>query len=140
MRRKPRKLNIALTCLAICLAPRLTSAVVVLPKGSNTPVIGFLVRRDERVVVVRQPLPDGKSQEHRFSPAQIDELIITVSAERLAALDPAKPEVYFEYAEELAEKQRDPEAREAAIRLYAISAGRGDERLRHSALLGLIAL
>src|SRR5206468_9849498 len=66
--------------------------------------------------------------------------IITVSPERLAALDPSKPQDYREYAEELAEKQRDPEARDTAIRLYAIAAARGDDNLRHSALLGLIAL
>src|SRR6266436_3665046 len=138
MHQKLRRPNIALMSLAICFAPQVASAVVVLPKGSNTPVMGYLVRHDERMVIVRQPLADGKSRELRFSLEQIDELIITVSAERLAALDPAKPSAYLEYAEELAEKQRDPEARETAIRLYASCATRGDDRLRHSALVGLI--
>ena len=42
-----------------------------LPKGSNTPVMGYLVRRDERIVVVRQPLPDGKSRE-LLAPGEIE--------------------------------------------------------------------
>jgi hypothetical protein len=102
--------------------------------------MGYLVRQDERTVVVRQPLADGKSREIPFSRSNIDELIITVSPERLTALDPARPEMYREYAEELAEKQRDPEARDMARRLYAIAAARGDGSLRRSALLGLVAL
>jgi hypothetical protein len=140
MHRKHKKPAIALACLALCLFARIASAVVVLPKGASAPVMGYLIRHDERIVVVRQPTADGKSRELRFAPREIDELIITVSPERLETLDPAKPAAYFEYAEELAEKRRDPEARDAAIRLYAICAARGDDRVRHSALLGLIAL
>jgi len=140
MRRKHKKPCIALACFALSLCARVALAVVVLPKGASAPVMGYLLRHDERIVVVRQPLADGKSRELRFSPREIDELIITVSPERLEVLDPARSAAYLEYAEELAEKRRDPEARDAAIRLYAICAARGDDRLRHSALLGLIAL
>ena len=68
------------------------------------------------------------------------ELMITVLPERLAELDPARPQSYLEYAEELAEKRRDPEARDAAMRLFAIAAARGESKVRHSALLGLIEL
>ena len=106
------------------------------PKNSNQPVMGYLVRQDERTVVVRQPLADGKSREVPFSRSNIDELIITVSPERLAALDPARPEMYREYAEELAEKQRDPEARDMARRLYAIAAVRAEGNLRRGASWG----
>ena len=120
--------------------PAAAAAVVVLPKGADKPVMGYLVRQDERSIVIRQVQPGGKSRELSFSKAEIDELIITVSPERLAALNPAYLELYWEYAEELAEKQRDPEARDHAIRLYAIAAARGDGALRNSALLGLVAL
>jgi hypothetical protein len=102
--------------------------------------MGYLVRQDERTIVIRQDLPDGKSRESSFAKKDLDELIITVSPERLAALDRNNLNDYREYAEELAEKQRDPEARDTAIRLYAIVAARGDGNLRHSALLGLISL
>src|SRR5437868_1276664 len=99
---------------------RSANAVVVLPKGSNQPVMGYLMREDERTIVVRQPLPGGKSRESSFPKKELDELIITVSPQRLTELDPKQPGLYYEYAEELAEKQRDPEARDMAIRLYAI--------------------
>jgi hypothetical protein len=143
MRLKPNWWTIAASSFVACLAMMLlrpARAVVVLPKGAKQPIMGYLVRQDERTVVVRQPLADGKSRESTFAKKDLDELIITVSPERLAALDPTKPSSYREYAEELAEKQRDPEARDTAVRLYAITAAKGDDKLRHSALLGLIAL
>jgi hypothetical protein len=129
-----------LATLTTFLWPAVACAVVVLPKGTDKPIMGYLVRQDDRTVVVRQEQQGGKGRELSFNKAEIEELIITVSPERLAALDPAHPELYWEYAEELAEKQRDPEARDAAIRLFAITAARGDGRLRNSALLGLVSL
>ena len=126
--------------LALALFVRTLQAVVVLPKGAKQPIMGYLVRQDDHSIVIRQELPGGKSRESSFLRKDLDELIFTVSPERLAALDPSKPAAYWEYAEELAEKQRDPEARDTAIRLDAIAAARGDDHLRHSALLGLIAL
>jgi hypothetical protein len=138
---RPMSNKVVLVAIAgAWLCAQAAHAVVVLPKGSDRPVMGYLVRQDERTVVVRQPQPGGKSREIPFSKADLDELIITVLPERLAELDPARPQPYREYAEELAEKQRDPEARDMAIRLYAIAAARGDERLRYGALLGLISL
>src|SRR6188472_3650209 len=85
------------------------SAAVVIVKGSNQPVMGYLVRQDERSVVLREVLPGGKTRETSFARGSIDELIITVAPERLAALEPVRLNEYLEYAEELAEKQRDPE-------------------------------
>jgi hypothetical protein len=136
----PRTLKACCLVLLLCGLPTAARGVVVLPKGASEPVMGYLVRQDERTVVVRQDLPGGKSRDVPFSKSDLDELIITVSPERLAELDPSRPRLYREYAEELAEKQRDPEARDAAIRLYAICAARGDDKLRRGSLLGLIAL
>jgi hypothetical protein len=129
--------------LAAALVSALASpadAVVVLKKGTTEPLIGYLVRQDASAVVLREVLADGTSRELTILRTQIDELVLTVSPERLAALDAAQPQQYREYAEELAEKARDPEAREAAIRLYHIAAFQGDEQLRRSALLGLAGL
>src|SRR6478609_9635446 len=124
---------------ALCCATHAAAAVVIL-KGSNQVVMGHLVRQDDHAVTLREVLPGGKSKETTFTRGQIDELILTVSPDRLTGLNPAQPDDYLEYAEELAEKQRDPEARETALRLYAIAASRGDDAVRHSALLGLISL
>src|SRR5438105_517431 len=103
MRQKLESIRVAIGIVATWLLPSLASAVVVLPKGSNKPVMGYLVRQDERTVIIRQESLDGKSRELRFAPTEIDELIITVSPERLTALDPVSPALYFEYAEELSE-------------------------------------
>ena len=144
MRLKPNGHFLTAVCIAASIAAALfgrpVHAVVVLPKGAKQPIMGYLVRQDERTIVIRHDLPDGKSRESSFAKKDLDELIITVSPERLTALDPKNLNDYREYAEELAEKQRDPEARDTAIRLYAIVAARGDGKLRHSALLGLVSL
>ena len=82
-----RRFAVPIAWLAAVLAFAPASrAVVVLPKKSNQPVMGYLVRQDERTVIVRQPLADGKSREIPFSRSDIDELIITVSPERLSRL------------------------------------------------------
>jgi hypothetical protein len=134
-----REMAKCLLLVALLAAPCADAAVVVV-KGSTQPVVGYLVRQDERSVTLREVLPGGKSRESSFARSNIDELIITVSPERLGKLEPVSPADYLEYAEELAEKQRDPEARETALRLYAIAAARGDGSRRYSAMLGLIAL
>ncbi|HEX5106191.1 MAG TPA: hypothetical protein VFV87_20370, partial [Pirellulaceae bacterium] len=82
----------------------------------------------------------GKPRELAITQNEIDELLITVSPKRLAELDPSQPQLYREYAEELAEKHRDPEARDAAIRLYHLAAVLGEGPLRRGSLLGLAAL
>jgi hypothetical protein len=112
---------------------------VVLQKGAKAPVMGYLVSQDASKVVIRLPVGDAQ-REAEIPRSEIDELIITVVPERLAELDPSEPPLYREYAEELAEKRRDPEARDAAIRLYLMAATLGNEKLRKSSLLGLIAL
>jgi hypothetical protein len=128
---------ILLAILAIASPAR---AVVILKKGAKEPLFGHLVRQTDAAVVIRETTDTGAPRETTIPKSEIDELILTVSPERLAALDPAVPQHYREYAEELAEKARDPEAREAAIRLFHIAAYRGDGKLRKSALLGLTGL
>jgi hypothetical protein len=131
---------LALALTAVFATPNVASAIVVLPKGSTRPVMGYVVREDDRAIVVREILPDGKPREQTFQRDQIDELLVTVSPERLAELDPASPQLYREYAEELAEKHRDPEARDMALRLYHMAAVLGDGSLRRGSILGLAAL
>ncbi|HUE69638.1 MAG TPA: hypothetical protein VMP01_02020 [Pirellulaceae bacterium] len=121
-------------------------AVVVYKKGTTQPIAGYLVREDDREVVLRQSRADGRSEDVAIAKEEIEELLHTVDPERLAALDPARPQDYREYADELAEKKLDPEARDAALRLYVIAAYVGQaSRLpgadpAHAPLLGLIAL
>jgi hypothetical protein len=55
-------------------------------------------------------------------------------------LDPKRPGDYRDYAEELAEKRRDPDALDMSLRLYLIAAYLAPERLGRSSLLGMAAL
>jgi hypothetical protein len=139
MRNSVRPLLLALAA-ASCLTPRAAQAVVVLKKGVETPLMGHLVRADQRSIVIRQELPGGKTRDVTIARGDIEELIETVSQQRLSELDPARPAAYLEYAEELAEKRRDPQARDAARRLLTIAAHRGDRALRNSSLLILANL
>src|SRR5882757_3003959 len=99
----PIGLHLAIALVLCCASP--TSAAVVIRKGSNQVVMGRLVRQDDHAITLREVLPGGKSKETTFTRGQIDELILTISPDRLTALNPAQPGEYLEYAEELAEKQ-----------------------------------
>jgi len=130
-------LAVALACLV---PTESASAAVVLLKGNDTPVMGFLMSQDEGSVVVRELLADGGHRDRAFRRGEIEQLILTVSPERLAALDPDDPRGYHNYAEELTEKRQDPEARQAAIRLYQMAAWLDAPHVGHSSLLGMIEL
>src|SRR5688500_3779674 len=117
-----RKLIIALVIGLIALAASPAAAVVVYRRGATEPVVGYLVRESEQEVVLRLSLEAGKSEDVTIRKSDIEELLYTVDAARLSALDPARPQEYREYADELAEKKLDPEARDAAMRLYLIAA------------------
>jgi hypothetical protein len=141
-RRSPR-LRFGLVCAAVIITfawPAPVHAVVVLKKGAKEPLFGHLVSQTDAAIVLRETTAGGAPRETTIPRSEIDELIVTVSPDRLAALDPNEPQLYREYAEELAEKARDPEARETAIRLLHIAAYRGNGKLRKSALLALAGL
>lgn len=128
------------TCLAaILLIGQPALAVVVYKKGSSKPVAGHLVRQNGNEVVIRDESTPGVS-EIVIPRSEIEDLIETVSAERLTALDPSRPQEYREYAEELAEKQLDPESRLMAIRLFQISAWLDPAKTGRGALLGLVSV
>jgi len=121
-------------------ANRFGHAAVVLPKDSGEPVYGYLLKNEAERVVIRENLPGGGTREREFSREEIDELILTVDPARLAQLRPDNPQGYLEYAEDLAEKRRDPEARDTAVRLYLIAAWLAPEQHGRGALLGMTAL
>ena len=114
-------------------------AVVVYKKGASKPVAGHLVRQNGNEVVVREESSSGL-KESVIPRGEIEDLIETVSTERLSALDPSRPQAYREYAEELAEKKLDPEARQMAVRLFQIAAWLDPAKTGHGALLGLVSV
>lgn len=123
----------------LLLPPLPAQAVFVLRKGATEPIVGHLVSENARQVVVR--VENGDSERNSVVPRDdVEELIYTVDRERLAALTPAQPDAYREYAEELAEMKADPEARDTARRLFVIAAQLDRTAQGRSALLGLATL
>lgn len=115
------------------------SAAIAIPRGGE-PVRGFLVRQDAATVVLDVPQADGRLERRTFSRSELDAFLVTVDPERLAALAPDDPKAYRNFAEELAEKKIDPEARAAALRLYLLAAWLDPQQLGRGSLLGMIAL
>jgi hypothetical protein len=115
-------------------------AVTIVLKNSDTPLRGYPVSENESVVVIKILEADGKLVERSIPRAEIDLIHYPVSRERLESLHPDRPKEYRDYAEELAEKRIDPEARETSLRLYVIAAYLDPQKLGRSSLLGMTAL
>jgi hypothetical protein len=129
--------------LAILLAAGIANpahAVIVYLKGDSQPIRGYLVEKSPERVVIMQLLTDGTKQRQEWRTSEIEDLLITLSPERLAALDPAQPQLYRNYAEELVEKRIDPEALDASLRLFLIAAHLDPEHHGRGSLLGMIGL
>ncbi|MBM3999776.1 MAG: hypothetical protein FJ297_09610 [Planctomycetes bacterium] len=138
--RRPTRLWGCAFAIAVFGAPRAAPGVTVLLKGQPQPVHGYLVRADDARVVVRVADAEGNWKERTIERAEIDVLYDAVDAARLADLDPARPKDYRDYAEELAEKRVDPEARDMSLRLFVIAAHLDPEQLGRGALLGMAGL
>ena len=121
-----------------CASP--AAAVIIYVKEQAQPVRGYFVREDDQAVTLLEVLPDGSTAERSIPRSQIDDIIRSVSEQRLSELDPNKPDAYREYAEELAEKRKDPDAQQTSIRLFQIAAILDPERLGRSCLLGMVPL
>lgn len=115
-------------------------AVTVVLRTDSRPIYGYLVEETPTRVVVRVELPDGSSEERVLPREQIQLLYNPVDVRRLEALDPAQPQEYRDFAEELAEKSLDPEARQLSLRLYCLAAHLDPERFGRSAALAMAKL
>ncbi len=133
------RISWAITFLTFFLLTQPAHAVVVYKKGSSKPVAGHLVRQNGNEVVVREENAAGQ-RDIIIPRSEIGDLIETVSAERLESLNPVRPQEYREYAEELAEKKLDPEARLMAVRLFQIAAWLDPAKTGRGALLGLVSV
>lgn len=122
------------------LAVQPVSAVLVFVQGEDQPIRGYLIREDDREIVIQQVKPDRGTAKRTISRSEIEDMIKTVSEERLEALKPSDPDRYREYAEELAEKKKDPNAHVTSLRLFLIAAHLAPDRLGRSCLLGMVAL
>lgn len=114
--------------------------VIVFQKNVDEPIRGFLIEENAVSIEVHEPLPSGDVREHILPRVAIDDIIRAVDPDRLTALKPDTPEGYRSYAEDLAVKTEDPEARAVAIRLYLIAAYLDPSGLGRSCLLGMAGL
>lgn len=131
---------ILMLVLGLPLAAPQASAAIVLLAGGGEPVKGIVVRRDASGLTVRVDGPNGRLVDRLIPLNQVESVIATVSPERLAALSPDRPQDYRNYAEELAEKREDPEARQTARRLFHIAAYLDPDRLGRGSLLAMTLL
>lgn len=130
--------------LSLCLLVVWTTpcfGVIILEKGGGSePIKGFLVSQNEARVVIDELLPSGETRQRVFPRSAIDVMIISVASDRLEALQPDQPQAYRDYADELAEKREDPEARRTAIRLYLLAAYLDPPGQGRSSLLSMAGL
>ncbi len=138
--RRPWKAIVLSAFLATLCAPSPVAAAIMFLKGSDEPLHVLTIREDAGSVVVGLPQPNGTFTERVYEKRNIEDFIRTVDARRLAELSPERPSAYRDYAEELAEKKVDPDARAAALRLYVIAAHLDPKNLGRSSLLGMTAL
>lgn len=137
---QPRTTRCTLLVIVICLTTKPALAVIIFLQGEDEPVRGFLVRENEHALVIKEVKADGETSERTISRSDIEDTIQTVSRERLESLRPGNPDGYREYAEELAEKSKDPDARVTSLRLFLIAAHLAPDRLGRSCLLGMVPL
>jgi hypothetical protein len=92
---------------------------------------GHLVSQDKFQIVIR---PEGQKETAAIRRAEIQNITQDVKPERLKALKPDDPKSYFDYAQELAPKKKDPEARDTALRLLLIAAHLDADKYGYKAL------
>ncbi len=127
-----------LTFALLCFVASPAWAVVLITEV-GTRITGYLVRDDGTAVTIRRKLPDGTEREDTYLKSKVT-VVQTVKAERLQELKPEAPRAYRDYAEELAAKKDDPEARDMAIRLFLIAASLDPDGLGRSCMLAAAPL
>jgi hypothetical protein len=117
------------------LAGGTASAATVLLKNGD--VLHGFIKQETIDQIILETVVNGRPRSQVISRDRIDDVLRHVDPQRLAELSPLDPQQYRLYAEELAGKKLDPEAREAALRLYLISAYLNPQQQGRSCLLGM---
>ena len=117
-----------------------TAKAVVITLQDGTRLGCWIIQKDESEVVVDVVSKSGSRDRKTFKLADITDVSYAVSSARLEKLNPEKPLLYKEYAEELAEITIDPEARPMSLRLYQIALHLAPDEFGESCLLGMIRI
>ena len=123
---------------------------VVWLKGQESPIFGRIESESDQEVQIRVFENGQYGAKTSLSRDQIEAFVANINANRLAQLEPSRPDLYRDYAEELSVQKNDPAAKSLAQRLYLLAAanashpsfadGTRDVELQRSALLGLTSL
>jgi len=135
-----RVLMAAVVISSFFLFPCDASAVVVFVKNSDDPIIGYLVSESDTQIEINSVLSDGRIRKRVIRRSDIEDIVITVAKEKLSALSPDNAQGYRNYADQLARSKQDPEARDAAMRLYLIAIHLDPATHARSSFLALIKL
>ncbi len=131
-----KRLGIVLT---LVLGLHSSARAIILDLKDGVRVTGYLKAEDEQSYTVRRVL-DGHESLQTFPKTDVLFALRTFDPARLSELSPSKPAGYRDYAEELAEKREDPEARDLALRLFLIAASLDPEKLGRGSLLSMASL
>ena len=115
-------------------------AVIIFEKGKEEPIRGYLVRANDKHVVVNRLLADGQLQQVVIPRANIDVFRNNVDSQLLSKLSPDNPRAYKNYAEDLGAIQGDPDAQATAIRLFLIAAHLDRDEFGRGSLLAMTLL
>ncbi len=129
-----RLMLLLLVGLTAALAVLPAWAVVVFEVGRTEPTRGFLIEQDAQKIVIDEVNAQGKLKRREIARANVSDVIMSVDAQRLAALRHDRPQDYRDYAEELAAKKIDPEAQQMSLRLFHIAAYLDPAKLGRGAL------
>src|SRR5687768_10662229 len=83
---------------AILLWQTSAQAVVVLLRGVDDPVSGYLVSRNDQMIVLDEPTADGQVRRRELPTSTVEEVLVAVDPGRLAELRPQEPQGYRNYA------------------------------------------
>jgi len=133
--------NLGLFLMVLLLLwPQNARAATIYLKAKAQPIYGTILKRTPSNLTIRTSEGgSGAAKDVVYATSEIAELFEPVVAARLEKLEPSNPAAYREYAEELAEHRKDPEAMAMAIELYLRSAQLEKGDGRNSALRGLVA-
>jgi hypothetical protein len=100
---------------------------------------GFVLNDDGTNLKISISTPDGQEKVGEYLHAKI-KVLHQLDVKRLEGLTPDNPKAYFDYAEELARQEADPEAGYTAMRLYLIAAHLAPTKFGSRSLLGMSTL
>lgn len=136
---RARRIAATFCCIATIglFAVSVAQGAAVFLVGEAEPVYGYLVSEDSSTVVLDVPQADGRLSRTSYLRDRVEDLVITVDPARLGELSPDDALGYLQYAEELSIKKQDPEARDAARRLFLIAGSLSPQTHGRQAALGL---